>query len=662
MGKQTLKFLLVFALVTIWVYSGWPQIGNFPPEVQEAQAESATKTWSFASDAESWSATNPAPTQTTPQWQSADGSPANGSLEMRIVGKNKSNSGRIWEIAGTWEAIFGIPAGSTVTEVGSGTGNSYNYRVSEYNVGAAGNSGPFEFYDNTPALQGAFSAATAFSGLVAWTTKTGAAVSVPAGLQASNSTVRFRITNDLATGNNNSAAVTLRQDQVVLTITYTLPTNTTTLGNGTDPSNATIAPSTVATNADAFTFVTDAGTENISNVTTTLAGSGNYAGIALVEIVDTASTTVYGSTSNPSADAFSIALSGLTASTSSQEFYIRVTPKTHANMAVPPGALSTVTSTITAWTGDGSNTQAGSDSGGTTITIDNASPSGATATSTSAGNQQVTLNWTTSVHADFASSVILRWTGASPGSETPAEGTDYNVDATINTATVACVRTGDAVLTGVSGVDGAGTGGCSAVALTNDQAYSYKVFQKDSRGNYDVGVSMGSATPFAPTVSCNTDITSTAFGTLATTTIATASPNASSTMTCNSAAGCTLYIQDAGSGSNPGLATSSPAYLIPSPASGFPATTALAAGTEGYGIIATTTASGSGGTLGIGSRYLQDWNGNTVGGLTLSTTLLASSTAAVTGREVVVKHRVAISVLTTAASYVDTITYSCTGN
>src|SRR3989338_1984088 len=168
--KKSLQFFLIFTLSVGWIFSGGPQIYNFPPEVEKAEASTTTKTWSFVADTESWSATNPAPTSTTPQWQSADGSPANGSLEMRITGKNKINSGRIWEVAGTWEAIFGIPTGSTVTEVGSGTGNSYNYRVSEYNVCAAGNSGPFAFYDNTPTIQGTFSTATAFSGLVAWGT------------------------------------------------------------------------------------------------------------------------------------------------------------------------------------------------------------------------------------------------------------------------------------------------------------------------------------------------------------------------------------------------------------------------------------------------------------------------------------------------------------
>ena len=280
---------LVFILIFSWIFSGWPQIYNFPMKVEKAEAATTTKTWSFVADTESWSATNPAPTTTTPQWQSADGSPANGSLEMRITGKNKENLGRIWEVAGTWEAIFSIPAGSTITEVGSGSGNSYNYRVSEYNVGAAGNSGPFAFYDNTPTLQGTFSTATAFSGLVAWATKTGTAISVPAGLQASNSTVRFRITNDLATGNNNGAAVTLRQDQVVLTITYTppavdTPTFTDTTGTYNNDLSETI---TVASPASAtICYTTDGSTPAASTPGTCSTGT-TYTGAVSITATGT---------------------------------------------------------------------------------------------------------------------------------------------------------------------------------------------------------------------------------------------------------------------------------------------------------------------------------------------------------------------------------------
>ena len=155
-------------------------------------------------------------------------------------------------------------------------------------------------------------------------------------------------------------------------------------------------------------------------------------------------------------------------------------------------------------------------------------------------------------------------------------------------------------------------------------------------------------------ITCSTNNTTTAFGAITSGAVSTASPNASSTMTCNSASGCTLSVIDAGNASSPGLATTTPAYLIPS------TTATLAAGTEGYGIQATTTASGSGGTLGINATYNKI--NSDVGALSLTTVTLASSTAAVSNREVVVTHKAAISVTTHAASYVDTITYSCTGN
>lgn len=162
-------------------------------------------------------------------------------------------------------------------------------------------------------------------------------------------------------------------------------------------------------------------------------------------------------------------------------------------------------------------------------------------------------------------------------------------------------------------------------------------------------------------ISCATNVNSTAFGTLTDASVVTASSNASSTMSCvNSATGCALYVKDAGNGTNGGLATSSPAYLIPSPNAAFNATSTLAAGTEGYGVNATTTATGSGATLTIAARYLQ--TGNTVGGFVLTNQTLASTNATSSNREAVVTHKAAISASTQAGSYVDTITYECTAN
>src|SRR5882724_5874423 len=63
------------------------------------------------------------------------------------------------------------------------------------------------------------------------------------------------------------------------------------------------------------------------------------------------------------------------------------------------------------------------------------------------------------------------------------------------------------------------------------------------------------------TVNCSTNIGSTAFGTLNSVAVSTSSPNASSTLSCNDGLGCTLSLSDAGNGSNPGLATTTPAHL-----------------------------------------------------------------------------------------------------
>ena len=160
-------------------------------------------------------------------------------------------------------------------------------------------------------------------------------------------------------------------------------------------------------------------------------------------------------------------------------------------------------------------------------------------------------------------------------------------------------------------------------------------------------------------ISCSSNISSTDFGTLTDSVIATSTPNASTTMSCsNSSTGCTLSVNDAGSGVNPGL-WSSP-NLIESPNAAYNATTTLAAGTKGFGIQAATTTVGSGGVLGIALRFT--YTGNTVGGLTTTTLTLASSTSASTNKEVVLTHKAAIATATLGGSYSDTITYSCTAN
>ena len=163
------------------------------------------------------------------------------------------------------------------------------------------------------------------------------------------------------------------------------------------------------------------------------------------------------------------------------------------------------------------------------------------------------------------------------------------------------------------------------------------------------------------TVSCTASTSTTAFGTLTTSAVSTSTPDVTITMSCNYASGCTLKVQDDGNATNPGLYSTTVAYLIGSANAAYADTATLAAGTEGYGIQGSTNANGSGGTLTIATRYNQ--TGNAVGGFEITDQSISSSTEPIANRETVVKHKAAISGLTKAATnYSDILTYSCTGN
>jgi len=281
----------------------------------------------------------------------------------------------------------------------------------------------------------------------------------------------------------------------------------TVIADGAAPSNVTIAPSAAITDLDYFTLATTGGTDTVTAVTVTLGPAGAFNNIAQVDLTDNSNLARCTAVTNPASNTISFTTctsnGGIPVTTTATTYKVRITPKTHA--AMPPPAVGqsyATTGTVTAYT-SANVRKTGTDSTSAIVTVDNLSPNGATAVSETAGDLQVTLNWTTSASTDFSRSVVLRWTGATASTEVPAEGTDYVNGNTITTATVVCVRTADAVSTAVSGVDGAGVGGCSATALASGQAYTYKIFQKDSNGNYDVGVPMGTVTTLPRVVSIN---------------------------------------------------------------------------------------------------------------------------------------------------------------
>jgi len=698
-----IKATIIFTIIFMWIFSGWPQVMEFPPDVKMAQAATYTETFSTAGNF-TWIAPIGVTTTTVEVWGAGGGgsignaggggggggayasavvnvTPGNaysitvgaGGLTDTVSAGNNSTFATTSVIAdggsgtnGNTKGAAGLAGNSSGTIVFSGGGGGLGNTTGDVGAGGGGAAGPngtgatsSDATANTPTAGGAGNAGSGGAGGTA-----GSGTTCPGGAGGpgenhangggggggadgdGTNTCTGGIGGNPGGGGGSSelTGATQTGGDGQVRITYTIWT---VLDNGTDPSNSTVAPASTGNYVDQFTFAVSTSTDSVTALTVTTA---NTSAVANVQIWNEAMTTQYFSTvSSPTGDTWSF--SGGTAmptiTTSTAFFRVVFTAKDHSLASGTYG----VTGYVSAFTS--TNAQSLTDSADTTITIDNLAPNGATATSGSAGDAQVTLNWTTSNSNDFSRSVVFRWTGASAGSETPSEGVDYNVGDATSTATIVCVRTSDASSTAVSGVDGAGTGGCSAVALTNGQAYTYKVFQKDSYGNYDIGVSIGTFTPnIAATISCSTNISATSFSNLTTASVFTSSPNASTTMSCaNTSSGCTLYVKDAGNGSNPGLATSSPAYLIPS------TTATLSAGTEGYGIQATTTASGSGGVLNINAIYNKA--GNDVGGLSLSNVVIASSTADISNREVVTTHKATISNVTISGNYSDTITYSC---
>ena len=151
------------------------------------------------------------------------------------------------------------------------------------------------------------------------------------------------------------------------------------------------------------------------------------------------------------------------------------------------------------------------------------------------------------------------------------------------------------------------------------------------------------------------------FGTLTTGGVTTATPVLQATSTTNLAFYHKLY--DSGNGvDSPGLYSATGTVdIIGSANSSFADTAELAGATEGYGIQVATTSVGSGGTLIVATRYANH-TGNWVGGLEYDSAneiAMASSSAAVTDRELNITMKAAISAGNAGGDYKDILTFIC---
>lgn len=275
----------------------------------------------------------------------------------------------------------------------------------------------------------------------------------------------------------------LNTDYVKADVTYRV----TTLGNGTNPGNAAVAPGSSAIDLDSFTLQTDVGSASVSGVTVALS-AGSSGGLSSVAVTNNGGTVTYCSQADPGSDTVVLISCAIPVTTTQTQFKVRITPKSHSTMPSPPGSTYSVTGTVSSITSGDSQTS-GSDASSATITIDNASPANVTSASGSAGNGQVSLTWTNPGDSDFHSGVVLR-RASSAVTDTPVEGVTYSVGNAIGSSVVACVEASPST-------------GCTDAGLANGTAYHYKIFSRDNNNNYATGA-VPTGFPFTPTAPANT--------------------------------------------------------------------------------------------------------------------------------------------------------------
>jgi hypothetical protein len=290
-----------------------------------------------------------------------------------------------------------------------------------------------------------------------------------------------------AAGAYNTTTATLATSSRQGRMSIALPPPVTTLANGTNPGNVTIAPGLATpTDVNAFTLQTTgaSNTDTVTAARVTLTGCnapGCYVGITQVQITDN-SNNVKGSVTDPTSDVIDVTLTTNISVTSTATTYkVRITPKTHANMPAPPGDTYPVSATITSFTS--SNNHSGTDTASAVVTIDNLSPANVTSASATPGAGQVTVSWTNPTDSDFTSGgnlVVLRNT-ASIG-DVPAEGSAPAVDSSVGTSVVRYISNGTSF---------------TDTGLTGGTQYFYRIFAKDSNGNYSATGVEVSATPTA---------------------------------------------------------------------------------------------------------------------------------------------------------------------
>lgn len=174
--------------------------------VSIAYADTLVVSFPFTSDAQGFVATPAA--NVTMSWNTS-------ALRSHLQTKNAPNRANRWDLATTWTGL-GVPVGATITGV---TAASMDSRVTAYTAaGSQHQSGATTLTDGATVIT--LSSARNFTATDPAPVTTAGVDMTGLSLPASNA-INLRINNTLSTSNTNGATMTLFQDTLNFTITYT---------------------------------------------------------------------------------------------------------------------------------------------------------------------------------------------------------------------------------------------------------------------------------------------------------------------------------------------------------------------------------------------------------------------------------------------------------
>lgn len=506
--SNILLISFIFSIIVVWLFSGWPQIWQrpaIPPNIQEAKAAAtfvAAGTARMVGSGNMTSVGIPAGIQNNDILIVVVHSRDNVNSTMptdwtqKVEGNgNTTNRLEVW-----WKRTSGTESAPTVTHIG---GNSAIARMYAFR-GVITSGDPFDVVgivqNNSGSPISTAAIITTINGDMIlhlfgsqddnnWGSFTGIAIN-DTGVQMNTAgnddslDLTYGVQINAGSTGLAGATQTARGPDAGVSVQVALkPAPITTLGDGADPGNSTVAPGSTNQYLGQFTFVTSAGTDSVTALTVTTA---NTVAIASMQIWNNALTVQYfGTVSTPAGNSWNF--SGGTpipVTTSQAAFRVIFTAKNHVSLA--PGTYP-VTGTVTSFTC--TSTTVGTDIDSAIITIDNSPPAGATWETIIPGDSQIILNWINPGDADFNKVVILRKTNSAV-TDAPTDGTEYNVNDAIGLSTVRYVGNGTTF---------------TDTGLTNGTNYYYKIFAYDTYINYAAGLGTGPHTPQANVIIVGTN-------------------------------------------------------------------------------------------------------------------------------------------------------------